>query len=54
MTAFQEPLERGWLRTVLNDVRAEVDGWSDERISLRQRANEFVPEPKVTEPPASR
>src|SRR3981189_1420268 len=21
MTAFQEPLEKGWLRTVLNDVR---------------------------------
>jgi hypothetical protein len=28
MTAFQEPLEKGWLRTVLNDVREEVNGWT--------------------------
>jgi hypothetical protein len=28
MTAFQEPLEKGWLRTVLKDVREEVNGWT--------------------------
>ncbi len=27
MTAFQEPLEKGWLRTVLNEVRQEVNRW---------------------------
>lgn len=55
MTAFQEPLERGWLRTVLNDVRAEVDSWSDEGKSSRpERANESTSETEVTEPPAPR
>jgi hypothetical protein len=27
MTAFQEPLERGLLRTALNDVREEINKW---------------------------
>jgi hypothetical protein len=45
MTAFQEPLERGWLRTVLNDVRAEVDTWPDQKRSSRSElANESTPE----------
>jgi len=35
MTAFQEPLEKGWLRTVLNDVREEVKGWSTSSDSQR-------------------
>lgn len=26
-TEFQAPLEKGWLKTVLADVRKEVDGW---------------------------
>lgn len=25
---FQKPLESGWLKTVLGDVRREVDGWN--------------------------
>ena len=29
MTAFQEPLEKGWLRTALREVREEVDGWTN-------------------------
>ena len=28
MTEFQEPLEKGWLRTVLNEVRQEVNRWA--------------------------
>lgn len=43
MTAFQEPLEQGWLRTVLRDVREEVNSWSDEHERSRsETADETV------------
>lgn len=40
MTRFQEPLEKGWLRTVLRDVREEADRWtvSQESSSARTHA----------------
>lgn len=43
MTAFQEPLEQGWLRTVLRDVRKEVNSWPDEHERSRlETADETV------------
>jgi hypothetical protein len=40
MTAFQQPLEKGWLRTALRDVREEVDGWTNrQRIQVEEAKN---------------
>lgn len=52
MTAFQEPLEKGWLKTVLRDVRAEVDSWkkSSEHLGSSRHEMPSSPEERVELP----